>query len=346
MFLDLDGVIREVSFANSVSSEGPGGWVGQPWIDTVDAVGGEHIRAMMAEARTNGASDFRQIVQRFPSGLALPIEYNTVRLGARSGLVAIGKNLQAVAGVQFSVIAAQQALEQDAWKLRSVETRFRLLLQESEDPVLLLHTETLQIVEANPAAIHAGAFDAGRDFVAALEPQSRAAFQAMTLRVREQGRAPGILLRFAASATPWLMRASLTTAESGAFAPAATGAPCAHARRPIEIVQSKDALIERLPDGLVLIDPRGHVLLANRAFLDLVQVAAPGGVIGQPAGRWLNRPGADAMVLFAAVARHRVVRNFATVIEGELGSEAQVEISAVGETDQRPTPHPGSGARV
>ena len=212
----------------------------------------------------------------FPSGLELPMEYNTVRLGARSGLIAIGKNLQAIAEVQSDVLATQQAREQDSWKLRAVETRFRVLLEEAEDPVLLLRTSDLHILDANPAAIHAGAFDAGRDFTSAIAPHNRAAFHAMMTRVGEDGRAPGILLNFGASSTPWLVRASLTTAEPEAvfLIQLAPIAPAPAIRRDIAF---QDALIERLPDGFVLVDPAGIVLQANRAFLDLVQIAAPAG---------------------------------------------------------------------
>jgi transcriptional regulator PpsR len=331
----MDGIIREAAFANSVSDEGVDGLVGQPWIATVDPAGGSPILQIMAEARANGASNFQQVNQRFPSGLELPIEYNAVRLGARSGLIAIGKNLQAIAGVHSKVIAAQQTREQDAWKLRSVETRFRLLLEESEDPVLVLRTNDLQILDANSAAIHAGAFDAGRDFTAAVAPQNRASFHAMMTRVSEQGRAPGILVNFGASSTPWLVRASLATTDGAAvfLLQLVAVTPFQTLRRDIA---DQDALIARSPDAFVVIDAGGAVEQANRAFLDLVQIPLPGGVIGEPIARWLTLPGADASVLIANVIRHGIVRNFSTVVQGELGIEAQVEISAVGDLEDGP----------
>ena len=289
----------------------------------------------MAEARVNGASDFRQVSQRFPSGLQLPMEYNTVRLGAKSGLIAVGKNLQAVANVQSKLIAAQQAREQDAWKLRAVDTRFRMLLEASDDPILLLGMNDLNILDANPAAIHAGAFDSGRDFRTALAAQDRDAFVTMMARVSEHGRAPAVMVHFGECATPWVVRATIKTVEPHAlFLVQLT--PVA----PIQPMQwgngALAALIQRLPDGFVLIDHSGIVRQANRAFLDLVQMAAPGAVIGQPIGRWLLRPGADAAVLIASIRRHRLVRSFATVIQGELGIEAKVEISAAADEDGTP----------
>ena len=88
---------------------------------------------MVEDARAIGVSAFRQVTQRFPSGLELPIEYTTVRLGGQAGLIAIGKNLQAVAELQSRLIAAQHAREQDYWKLREIETRSRLLFDASNE---------------------------------------------------------------------------------------------------------------------------------------------------------------------------------------------------------------------
>lgn len=127
--LDMDGIIREVSLANSVSSEGLHDWIGRPWAETVGDVGSDKVLHMVADARANGVSDFRQITQRFPSGLELPMEYNTVRLGGNAGLIAVGKCLRAVADTQSRLLASQHLRELDAWKLREVETRYRLLFE-------------------------------------------------------------------------------------------------------------------------------------------------------------------------------------------------------------------------
>jgi transcriptional regulator PpsR len=333
--LDIDGVIRSASLANSVSSEIVDSWLGCPWVDTVGDAAGATIRAMVADARANGVSDFRQITQRFPSGLELPMEYNTVRLGGRAGLIAVGKNLQAVAVVQSKLVATHHAREQDAWKLREVETRNRLLFESSDDPILLLRTDDLSIVEANPAAIRAGALDAGRDFPAVILPRDQTSFRAMMAQVGAQGRAQGILIHLGAAGTPWLVRASraITEPEAIFLLRLSPAAPTPPAPEPAAL----EDLIERLPDGFTLVDAAGMVLRANQAFLDLVQCPVHGGVVGQPIGNWLTQPGADAAVLLASVRRHRVVRNFATSIHGALGGEAAVEISCAGDRDSAPS---------
>ena len=86
---------------------------------------GDLARKMVDDARVSGISAFRQINQRFPSGLEIPIEFTTVLLGGRAGMLAIGKNLQAVAELQSRLIAAQQTMERDYWKLREIEAATR-----------------------------------------------------------------------------------------------------------------------------------------------------------------------------------------------------------------------------
>ena len=153
LLLDLDGVIREATLSRSLSEEVVKSWLGKSWNETITDNGGDKVRRMLTDAREQGVSAFRQVTQRFPSGLELPMEYTTVLLGGRAGLLAIGKSLQAVAELQARLIAAQQAMERDYWKLREVETRYRLLFDASQEPVVLLKAADLRIIQANPAAL-------------------------------------------------------------------------------------------------------------------------------------------------------------------------------------------------
>ena len=128
-------------------------------MDTV--VGGDKVRRMIDDAVKSGVSAFRQITQRFPSGLELPMEYTTLLLGGRAGLMAIGKNLQAVAELQSRLIDAQQTMERDYWKLREVETRYRLLFETSNEAVLLVRESNLRIIEAQPRCARGARPDRG-----------------------------------------------------------------------------------------------------------------------------------------------------------------------------------------
>jgi transcriptional regulator PpsR len=276
--------------------------------------------------------------------LELLLEYTTVRLGGKAGLIAIGRNLQAVAELQSRLIAAQQTMERDYWKLREVETRYRLLFTASNEAVLLIRAADLRIVEANPAALRALGLApkrlesvAGAGLLSELVPAERERLQATLARVREQGQAPGMLIHIGPARAAWLVRASLMKSGAGAvfllqLAPAAA-VPAAPERAS---AVSMEALIERGPDSFVVLDREGVIRRANAAFLEMVQVGAEARVVGERLGRWLGRPGADLTVLLANVQRYGVVRLFATTIQGELGASTDVEISAAGDANKDP----------
>jgi transcriptional regulator PpsR len=330
LVLDRHGIIRQARSSDHVSQGGLEAWIGRPWMETVADVGAEKVRRLVEDARRDGVSAFRQINQRFPSGLELPIEYTAVSLGDQGGVIAVGKSLEAVAELQSRLVEAQHAMERDYWKLREAETRYRLLFDASNEAVLLVRAANLHIIEANPAAIRAlGVKPEGRELLREIAPEDRTVMQAVLTRVREHGKAPGVLVHLARTRQPWLLRASVMTTQPGSLfllqmSPAGLS-PCEpEPEKNLFLAE----LIERMPDGFVVIDREGTVLRANPAFLDLVQASAEAVVLGQRLGRWLGRPGADLKVVMGTLQQHGVVRLFPTAIHGELGSEVDVEISA------------------
>jgi transcriptional regulator PpsR len=336
LLLDMEGVIREATLSPAMSGESVDGWLGRPWVEIAGDMGGDKVKRMVEDARASGISAFRQINQRFPSGLEIPMEFTTVLLGGRAGMLAIGKNLQAVAELQSRLIAAQQTMERDYWKLREIETRYRLVFDASNEAVMIVSAANLRIIEANRTAIEALSSArrrnedlAGRELLHDVATEDREAVRDMLARIRERGKALSILVHLGAEASPWMLRGSLITAEPGhvfllQFTPAADlSAPTQNAER-----STVEDLVDFLPDGFVALDATGIIRHANQAFLDLVQIGSKGSAVGESLGRWLWQPGANLNALLANVQRHRTVRLFTTTVRGELGTDTAVEISA------------------
>jgi transcriptional regulator PpsR len=334
--LDTDGVIREVTLAGSLNEDRIETWIGRPWADTVAPAGGDKVRGLVADATERSVSGFRQINQRFPSGREVLIEYTAVWLGDPAGFLAIGRSLQAVTEMQTRLVAAQHDMEREYWKLRELETRYRLLFDSSNEAVLLVQAANLRVVEANPAALRALGLApyppgviAGQDFLPTLVESDREGLQTMLERVRLHKRAPGMLVRLGRERIPWVVRASLTQSETGLmfllqFTPAA--ATSLAFGEPDRV--STDALIERLPDGFVVCDRAGTVLRGNRAFFDLIEVAGEASAVGEPLARWLGSAGAQVSHLLASVTAHGAVRGFRTQLRSEGGAVCAVEACA------------------
>lgn len=341
LLLDLEGVIREARLSVALGGAGLNEWVGRHWSETVGELGSEKVLRMLDDARNSGVSAFRQIKQRFPGGTEVPMEYTTVLLGGRAGILAIGKSLQAVAELQSRFIAAQQAMERDYWKLREVETRYRQLFHTSSEAILIVRAPNLKVMEGNLAAVQALGLNlprpqdiAGREVLGDIAPAEREPFQAMLARVREQGTAPGVVVRLGPERRPWMIRASLMSADPAAIFMlnlSSLGTPQVPAVT-LDTVSFED-LIERIPDAFVVLSRDGMIRRANRAFLEMVGVGARTSVIGESLSRWLWQPGADLTVLLTNIERHGVIRLLSTIVHSELGIDTEVEISAVGNAD-------------
>jgi transcriptional regulator PpsR len=336
LLLDMDGVIRDATLASSMANESVESWLGRTWIDIAGEPGGDKVKRMVEDARSSGISAFRQINQRFPSGVEIPIEFTTMVLGDRAGMLAVGKNLQAVTELHARLIAAQQTMERDYWRLREIETRYRLVFDASNEAVVIVSASDLRIVEANRAATEALSSSYGRnegllgreilqDVVAA----DRDAVRDMLLRVRDRGKALSILVHIGQDARPWMLRGSLLSTEGGQVFLLQFTAALPSRSPDHEEHSTLRTLIDRVPDGFVALDRAGIIRHANQAFLDLVQVGSKGSAIGESLGRWLSQPGADLAALLANLQRYKTVKLFATTIRGELGSDTDVEISAV-----------------
>jgi transcriptional regulator PpsR len=329
LLLDGDGVIQEVTLSQAALGEQTQPWLGRPWAETLTNLASDQVRRFLADAADTGVSAFGPVTQAFPSGLELPMEYTAVRLGKRGSLLAVGKCVQAVLTLQTRLAAVQSAREQDYWRLREVETRYRLLFDSTNDAVLMLQADTLRVVDANPAALRSFGFGAGHDLLSEFGTVDRAALLDLLSRVRDQGRVPGILVHMGAAYRSWTLRATLSQTDQGpAFLLQFTrvGADPAGAKNEPPIVA--DAYIDRLPDGFLIIDRLGLVRRVNPAFVEMTQGGDEKAMLGQNLGDWLQQPGLPA--LLSVLDRSGVVRALGAKLVSGGGALTDIEISAAG----------------
>ncbi|MFM8780605.1 MAG: helix-turn-helix domain-containing protein, partial [Gemmatimonadota bacterium] len=89
------------------------------------------------------------------------------------------------------------------------------------------------------------------------------------------------------------------------------------------------ALVQAAPDACVITDAEGDIVYANRAFLDLAQLASEEQAKARSLGNWVGRPGADLQVFLSTLKKHGVVRVAASSVRGDLGLSSEIELSAV-----------------
>jgi transcriptional regulator PpsR len=340
LVVDAQGVIRDLSFSSEeLAKEGYGGWLGQPWTDTVTIESRPKIEALLRDAGSANGSTWRHVNHPSPRGADVPVLYSAIKLGKTGRVVAVGRNLRPVAILQQRLVEVQQSLERDYARLRHAETRYRLLFQMAAEAIVIVDAVSDKVLEVNPAALKlldttAKQFG-GKPFADAFEAGSTRVLNGLLNRVRTAGHADEARLRLRAGKKAVTLAVSLFQQDKDAqFIARLSPAEGAGAGEPIG--GGKSAAMRALaasPDGFVVTDGEGRLLSANRSFLDVVQCPAEEQVRGKSLSQWLGRPGADLGVLLANLRQHGAVRLFATTLRGELGMSTEVEISAVAVSD-------------
>ena len=343
LVMDEGGVIRDVAFGSEeLLSHGYQAWLGKPWADTVTVESRPKVEAMLREASAGTKPRWRHINHPSADGADLPLSYSVVPVprkgqGARkSHTVAFGRDLRSSVALQQRLVGAQLSMERDYWRLRHVETRYRLLFQLSSEAVLIIDATTGKLEEANPATyelLGETVRRAGWTVADSLSAASAAQLRTLLAQVRTSGRADAMEAQLAEGGGEFTVSASLFRQESASHFMLRLSRPAPGIKEPAG--SGKQLLLkvmESAPDAFVVTDLDGRVLTVNHAFLDLVQLASEEIVRNESLEKWLGRSGVDLNVLISNLRQSGAVRLFATTMRGEYGSMAEVEISAVAVT--------------
>lgn len=340
VLVDRKGIIRDIAFGSEdLARDIHGDWLGTAWEKTVTEESRPKIREMLQDAAADSEPRWRQVNYRAVRGPDVPILYRTSRVGEEGRIVALGRDLRAMEKLQQRLMEVEQSMEREYSRVRHAETRYRLLFQIASEAVLIVDSQTQRVVEANPAALQLLGSSArrlvGRPFPEGFDPAGERAIEGLLAGVRANGRGEEVKATLKSTEQVFQISASLFRQDDAShflirvrpLNPAAPGPePGEERSKLLEVLESS-------PDGLVVTTPDGQILSANRAFLDLAQLATLEQARGQSLDRWLGRPGVDMRVLIGNLRQHGSVRLFATALRGEYGTTSDVEISAVSVTN-------------
>ena len=339
LVLDEHGVIQDMAFGSDELKQGHHDWVGKPWLQTVTIESRPKVEEMLSEAASNGSTKWRHINHPSADSADLALLYTVVPLSRSAGphrAVAFGRDLRSQVALQQRLVSAQLSMERDYWRLRHVETRYRLLFQVAAEAVLILDATSEKLEEANPAAhklLGEKSRAANWSLIQSLEALSVPAVQQMFAALRLRGRADPITVCFTGSADVYALSGSLFRQENSThFLIRIIPQKPASALPENSMAQLLLQVIDKAPDAFAVTDLDGRVLTVNRAFLELTQLASEALARGELLQKWLGRSGVDMNVLISNLRQRGTVRLYATTLQGEYGSAADVEISAVSVT--------------
>jgi transcriptional regulator PpsR len=328
--IDEYNIVRDISVAGDDQSLA-NRWIGQKWVDTVTAESRPKIERML-DTRQGRDRTWRQVNHRH-DGEEVPVKYRLVRPKRGRWALAIGQDMRAMALLQQRLLKTQQSMERDYLSLRQTETRYRLLFDTISYPVIIADAARLEVQQAN-RAMHAligaaaGALD-GKPLTALIEASDRDRLLTHIGAATARGTATEpIELRLAGQKEA--VRLTLSTfRQSGRqlwLVNFDGGRHTLPARSADHYVL---AAVEQMPDAFALTNAKHEIIVANRAFAELVQAGSTEQLLGQPLGRFVGRPDIDLALIRKQLREHGTLRNFSSVVCDLTGLEEPVEISAL-----------------
>ena len=336
LIVDEKGVIRDVSVSgDDLAIDGYRKWVGRAWTETVTPESRPKVSSMLRDASSKTGRKWRHINHPSSQGADVPLMYSAVQVGKQGYVVAFGRDMRSMAALQERLVEAQQSMERDYLRLRHMETRYRMLFEQASEAVLVVDATTHKVVEANPAAGQligeAVKRILDRPLPECFEPNGKQAVQTLLDGVRATGQAGTVNARLSGGEWELAVGVSMFRQENGSLflirlSPVQSDAPS----RGAAPEQSMTLMaIEAAPDGFVVTDMDGRILVANPAFVEMAQLGNREQAIGDLLDRWLGRTAVDLSVLIANLKRRGSLRLFATTIRGTNGMSTPVEISGI-----------------
>ena len=321
LVLDDTGVITSVAQAGKDPiAPAVAQWIGRPWVETVSDGTRRKVEALLQDVTSTGLARRREVNHPGAGGTDIPVAYTAIRLGRNGPVIAVGRDMRAIAAIQQRFLDAQQDLERGYWRARQAESHERQLLQVLTDAVLVVDAATLAIVSANRTAANwlaTGGALVGQSVEALFDPRSRSAIHQLMVTARSSGRPVELRARLlgnpvAASVAATPFRA--TDVQRLLVRMRSTGAPVA-------AVQGV-----ALREAAAVTDSVGNILSCDAAFVALMKAEDDSVLIGKSVAQWLGEP-ADELAALLQEVRHAGLAERA-VVPLRVSGSLPVQLSA------------------
>jgi transcriptional regulator PpsR len=339
ILLDAAGCVLDVTARGGALARAPlASWRGRALSDLVTQESRDKVRVSLDDALAGAQPKWRQVNHPVDGGEDLPVLYLTVSSGPDAvdavRFVVLGRDLHGTVALQRRLVDAQQTMERDYWRYREADTRYRHLMQTSQDALLVIDGQNQRIVETNPAAdallarqrgVLAGAVLPTLFAEASAEP-----LQSLLAAARTVGRRDPAYLTLAEGGIAVAVSATLFRQDQMPFLLVRV------MPQPASVVSTgraseaslHGAYFGQASDALVYTDAQGRVLAVNRSFALMAQLSAEEQARGEMLDRWLGRTGVELSVLITNLRQRGAVGLFNTTLRGEFGAAIDVEISA------------------
>lgn len=270
-----------------------------------------------------------------------PVRYTLHRIGADDSVLMIGRDLRPIAEVQQQLVSAQLALERDYESQRELDTRYRVLMEVSRDPIIIVSMSSGRVADLNTAAatLLGGARNdlVGAAVAQEFEGRRRGEFLESMANMAVAERIGPIELTARRSQRKLSVVPTMFRAAGERLLLCQLDLVDNVSAQTDELAENLSRLYHEGVDGIVFTDGEGAIRAANEAFLNLTDSANMAAVRGKNLSDYFARGAVDLRVLLDTVKRTGQLRLYATRLTTDFSGQISVEISATWLND-RPNP--------
>ncbi|NSX53465.1 transcriptional regulator PpsR [Parasulfitobacter algicola] len=285
------------------------------------------------EEITSGLSKTDQIeLNHLDNGVEFPVRYTMHSIGTDGAILMLGRDLRPIAEIQQQLVKAQIALERDYEAQREFDTRYRVLMETTEDAFVFVSATTGKVIDLNrkAAKILGGNREdiTGSAFSQAFGSVQNAADFLTTLSETANTDAPKPIQAKTRNSNKQVMIAPKifrVSGESVLLCMVSVGEKSTASNETAN--NDFAAFYNQAVEGIIFTDKDGTITSANDAFLDMAETTALSKIKGKSLADFLSRGVIDLKVLLENAGRAGQMRLYSTKLKGEFESQTSVEIS-------------------
>ena len=335
IILDDTGAILSAASRHGLDMEGEiATWVGRKLADLLDEASKPKLQARLEQlaGQSTDKPKWAELFHRRQNGQSVPIRYALHRMRKPGHVLMLGHDQRPTIEMQQMLLNAQIALEHDHEAQREIDTRYRLLMDFTQDAIALISLSSGRVVDINhgaaamlgqaradcidrPLAEHFTNLTAEgltAAFEAPLTPGSEVVIDVEITETQRKAQIAG--KRFRASGEQ-LAILRLTDPDRGSVGDS-------------RLVSNLRQLFNRGSDAIVFTDRDGNILAASETFLNLTDAPEASSVKGRSLSDFLARGVADLRLLLDNARRAGQLRMYATKLNTDFGAQVGVEVSA------------------
>ncbi len=308
-------------------------WVGRNIRDVLTVESVPKLDARLDVIR-RGDENKRDVELNHSDGVLrdFPIRYSFHSISQEGTLLLLGRDLRQISEIQHQLVKAQLALEQDYERQRQFDTRYRVLMEATRDPVIFVSISSGRIVDVNRSAANILGGEVadlvGTAFAQEFEGRRRGEFmENLTSSALSESYVP-IELTARRSERRIVLYASAFRAAGERLLLCRIERANAGEQLPNSLDVNLSSLYIQGVDAIVFADHEGNVLAANPAFLNLIDAPHTGTVTGRQISEFFSRGALDTRVLLDSAASSGFLRAYAANLVSEYGASVPVELSA------------------